>query len=269
MPMNGLGAYSPLGAYPASNAIAPASNLGIAGTGGSLGQPTTLNGALGLTPPQDGGQQMMQMMMQMMQMMMQLVMSMLGQSGPQGSQAQLSQAPSGQANLAGVGGGGIPNLSTSPVAQFNTTPIANPGANAENDPELQQSLAAIAQDPEGRTLLAEAQRQGVSISVGDTGGNNILGLFQQNGNQKQIIVGDGANVKTIVHELVHASTSEDGDSQHEEGLANVIGDRIASRVLGRQAANPNQIYNNTLPLYQGLGRFNGIEESLGRLGIVA
>ncbi len=215
---------------------------------------------------------MMMQLMQLMLQMMQMVMSLLGgqNRGPQFSRALPGDA--GNAGNAGnVGNAGNAGrsaaLAPSPIG-LGTGPI-NPTANAENDPQLQQSLQAIAQDPEGRRLLEMAQRNGVRISTGNPGGPNVLGVFIQRGNDRQIIVRDGSNIKTIVHELVHAATIEDGNSQHEEGIANIIGDRVAARVTGRQAGNPNQIYNRTLPLYQDLQRFNGIEQSLGRLGIVA
>lgn len=142
-------------------------------------------------------------------------------------------------------------------------------ASASNDPaanqRLQESLDLIRQDPEGSRLLAEAERRGVRISPGNPGGSNILGVFNPNNNS--IIVRDPSNIKTIIHELVHATTPEDGNSRTEEGLANVVGDRVASRIQGRTPGNPSAIFNNTLGLYPELRGRNGIRSSLAGMGI--
>jgi hypothetical protein len=139
--------------------------------------------------------------------------------------------------------------------------------NGVNNPQLQQSLNLIATDPEGQRLLAEAQRRGVSISVDNTGDPNVLGSFNPRTNQ--IIIGNPNNLKTIVHELVHSVTPEDGNSQTEEGLANVVGRRIEARLFGRQPENPQVTFNNTLPNYTQLRPTNDILNSLNRLGITA
>jgi hypothetical protein len=88
-------------------------------------------------------------------------------------------------------------------------------------------------------------------------------------NTNTIVMGEetirrGTGLATLAHELVHATTPHDGDSKHEEGMANVIGERIAARISGRPGSNPDSVYASTLPLYGELPRFNaGFDENIG------
>jgi hypothetical protein len=148
------------------------------------------------------------------------------------------------------------------------------GAGRQNIPvvnanRLNDSLAAISQDPEGGRLLAEARRRGVQFRVGATSRDNWAGEFNPNNNT--ITVRDGADVRVLVHELVHATTTEDGNSLHEEATAFIVGERVAARLNGTQSRDRDTIYRETMGLYRGarLARTNGVENSLSRIGVTA
>jgi hypothetical protein len=161
-------------------------------------------------------------------------------------------------------GGSCPGCSAGGAGgRLNVKPSNNPAQQAS----LQQTLDRIAQDPEGAKLLEEAKRRGVKIQVGDTGKQNVLGLFDPNTNT--VTVSDPENIKTIVHELVHATTPEDGNSKEEEATANIIGDRVQARLNGRTPRNPSDISRETKPLYGNLKENNPIRDSLFKLGLTA
>jgi hypothetical protein len=196
-----------------------------------------------------------------------------GQGGklgsPQGTQGSCGWGGSGGSGSCGSGGGcGSPSGGGAPGGTggnnglgLGPLPPDPRGASAPsselsrfpgvNDPTLQGHLNELATDPEGRNLLQEAQRRGVSIQRGQP----IQGaLAHFDPNKNSITVGDntlnkGTGLKSLVHELVHAVTPEN-NSRHEEGMANAIAERISSRVQNRPQGNLNQVYNNTIPLYR-------------------
>lgn len=170
--------------------------------------------------------------------------------------------------------------------------------------QLQRNLDLIAQDPEGQKLLAEAARRGVKIEVGNPataqGANDVamdcqcsqcgsaadasfaLGdgvasgavihgvtLSDSAGNTR-IVVADPNNIKTIVHELVHAVSTEDGNSREEEGTAEQMGVRITNRLNGignPDAASEQQTFTNKQRFYPGLNQSNNIRNTLASLGL--
>jgi hypothetical protein len=136
-----------------------------------------------------------------------------------------------------------------------------------NDPALQRTMNQLASDPEGALLIAEAQRLNVGASVGNTGGANILGFFQPSTNN--LVVGNGTNMKTLAHELVHAVSRRDGNSRIEETTANILGFRIVQRLTGAAAPSVQTLVNRTVPLYQDIQRANGIRATLASIGINA
>lgn len=137
-----------------------------------------------------------------------------------------------------------------------------------NDPRLQNHINQLATDPEGRNLLEEARRRGVSIAVGQPV-EGALAHFDPNNNT--VVLGHetmnrGTGLQSLIHELVHATTPGDGNSQHEEGMANVIADRISARINGRQPRNADSIYSSTLANYGELSRFNhGFMDNIRRV----
>ncbi len=239
----------------------------------------------GTVPVQPQTQSQEGMALQLMQGMLQLIAMLLGMMNGGNGQAQGQPLGAGTAAPAPAGGAGATNAvasysrdgygSGNPSASFdlragavNGQTIIDPDAG--DQAQLQRSLDLIAQDPEGQKLLQEAKNRGVTIEAGDPGGPGVNGVTFSQGDKSHIIVKDPTNIKTLVHELVHAVSTEDGNSQHEEGLANVIGERVAARATGQgQGVDVNTIYQRTLPLYTELQRVNGIEQSLGRLGVIA
>jgi hypothetical protein len=151
----------------------------------------------------------------------------------------------------------------------NTNQLANQvQGNGNSRQQLRNSLNTIAQDPEGRVLVQQALKNGITFSAGNTGESNVLGLFTPANNH--IVVRNPADVKTLVHELVHATSEHDGNSQLEEGLANLIGDRVSARISGRAPNNNVQgILDATARLYPELGASNNIRQTLFGLGITA
>ena len=172
-----------------------------------------------------------------------------------------------------------------------TTPVTGAGGNqlaaqaqqknTTTDPTQKQRLDTIlgkvAQDPEGAILLQKALANGYTFEVGDPSKagskdendkDSINGVTTDN----KIVINPNAPEfdKTVVHELVHAATKGDGDSQTEEGLADVIGYRISSRVDGTAApGSDQQIFNNKIQNYPELQKTNDILASLKSLGVMA
>jgi ubiquitin len=146
----------------------------------------------------------------------------------------------------------------------------NRTTNAAQKTRLNNVLAEIANDPEGKILLQAAIDKGYTFSVKNLGDGTNGETYPD---KKQIAVNPNAPdfEKTLVHELVHAATDGDGDSKDEEGKADVIGFRVASRILGKSGPNEQQIYNAKIsnPAYANLGRTNNVDASLARLGITA
>jgi hypothetical protein len=158
---------------------------------------------------------------------------------------------------------------------------------------LDNTLAAISQDPEGSRLLAAAIEKGYTLEVGDPsavlggsfdansvtctqcmtaldGGRQINGVAVPS--QKRIVINPNAPdfEKTVVHELVHAASDGDGNSQQEEGIADVVGFRVASRITGEvQPGSAQSIYLNKMTNYPDLNFSNSIRNTLASLGIIA
>ncbi len=238
-----------------------AGGIGLSSLGGlGMGGLPAMAGNAG-TPAAAGGGQGPQ---QILQLLVQLLTMVLGQATGQGTPAFDRSAPDSANNTGGTFGNTIAARDVA-AGDIDTSEL---GA---NNATLQATLDKIAQDPEGAKLLAEAQRQGLSIEVGDPGGPNVAGVAISRGNNTRIIVRDPNNVKTIVHELVHAATSQDGNSQHEEGIADAIGFRVAERVTGQNLTNKSQeqIYTDKKRLYRDLGATNGIEGTLANIGVSA
>ncbi len=231
--------------------------------------------------------------------------------------------------------------------------ITNTTTNAGDKSKLNDSLSAIAQDPDGAKLLAAAKAAGVKISVGDpgaaigsadkdtqiivcncpmhvamraaaanatasgqdpkaaailaaeqiepsiaqtgidpttnlpieeiyngldttsldSGGTVVNGvtLSNNNGGNVRVIVRDPNNIKTIAHELVHAISTADGNSKEEEGIADVIGSRVANRLggadVGGLSGSDETIYTNKQKLYPELKQRNAIRQTLAGDGL--
>ena len=158
----------------------------------------------------------------------------------------------------------------------NDAAAPNKADKGQQDSRLNDTLSKVAKDPEGSKLLEAAKKKGYTIEVGDpTQGKGGQGK-EVNGvtlsDQKKIIINPNAPDfdKTVVHELVHAATDGDGDSQQEEGIADVVGYRVANRMNGKGGpGDVNSIYQNKMSNYQELGQSNSVRNSLAALGINA
>ena len=260
---------TPASSTPASTAGAPATagsnSLGAGGNGGPF-----------------------QLFMQMMQMMIMLLSAFLKQSAPALDTGEFTP----------VSGGNLSILQSAGIQQNSGVPASGtPVPKATGSATLDQSLAKIANDPEGAKLLAQAQKDGVTIQVGDPAqfvgsadavpcncpacqasgkaqadaGAVVNGVTLNNGGHTTIIVRDPSNIKTIVHELVHANSTQDGNSKTEEGVADVVGYRVASRIAGTQGPDQNAVFNSKIQVaaYAGLQGNNSIVNDLAQLGIKA
>ena len=155
--------------------------------------------------------------------------------------------------------------------------------NVTEDPNQKQrldtTLAKIAQDPDGSKLLQAALAKGYKIEVGDPSqagaqdagprdADSINGVTIP-GSKTIIINPNAPNFdKTVVHELVHAATEGDNNSQTEEGMADVIGFRVSSRMDGlAEPGSEQQIFMNKIASYPNLNASNDIINSLEKLGI--
>ncbi len=138
------------------------------------------------------------------------------------------------------------------------------GFTTDGNPNLQQALALLEQDPEGSQLLDIARQNGYNIRVGvppqDGGpGVTVNGLTTFGPGVRDVVINPNASdfMKTLAHELLHAATEDNGNSVQEEINANIVGDRISARINGRAPRNPNEIAAETRPLYEDeLPEFN-------------
>jgi hypothetical protein len=139
-----------------------------------------------------------------------------------------------------------------------------------SDPRVQMALEQIATHPDGAKLIAAAKANGLSsISVNPSlnpdGGSGTQGeTFWGNGNTRIELADSGSPdlVQTLAHELGHAATTQDGDSQLEENTVDALGNRIQKDLLGY--APSSELDQNA---YSSLSRDNGILNSLRSLGI--
>jgi hypothetical protein len=171
-------------------------------------------------------------------------------------------AAGGEAGGGGGGAGGVGALGNKSGAGA----AGGAAAGAMNaDPALQNALNLIAQDPEGAKLLAGAQAAGVSsIKVGNLP-PGTMGLYQPGTKEitinKDLLNNPSDLVRTLAHELGHAATPQNGNSQAEEAAVDAIGNRIADRVA------PGNRFKLDVGSYRNLQADNGIANDLRRLGI--
>jgi len=137
------------------------------------------------------------------------------------------------------------------------------------DPRLQGTIDKIAQDPEGAKLLEAAKANGLkSITVNPNLPGGTAGVTKGFGDGTQSIEIKDPNsadaILVMAHELGHAATPGDGDSQTEEKVVTEVGRRIQQRVTGQGSGfTLNEGAYGNLPLD------NGIRDSLRRIGIAA
>jgi hypothetical protein len=249
---------------------------GFSGTGGDLGS-------------------VLQQLMMVMSMMLSLMMQLFQGGGQQSPQLAAQDAGSFDPNVQAPNSFTAvpPELSSQAPPSWTSGQSDTGSGSASPDPNqrLQDTLSKIAKDPDGAKLLAAAKANGYTIKVGDPNGapgshdastcpycRAMMDAGRQiNGvtvpSTKTIIIDPNAPDfdKTVAHELVHAATESDGNSQKEEGMADVIGYRIASRIDGTALpGSERQIFLNKIANYPDLTTDdNGIIDDLKKLGIQA
>jgi DNA uptake protein ComE-like DNA-binding protein len=120
-------------------------------------------------------------------------------------------------------------------------------------------------------LLQEAQRRGVQINFAQNNGDNVLGQYNPNNNTITVENNDlETMVETLAHELVHATTPENGNSLNEEYSAFVIGEQVAKEAgVDNNPHSADFWKNHVANSYSGLAKDNGIFGALNALGIAA
>lgn len=131
------------------------------------------------------------------------------------------------------------------------------------------ALAALKRSATGQKLLAEAEKRGVKIEFKANNGDSTMGQFNPNNNTVTV---ENASleqmVETLAHELVHASTKENGNSMQEEKSAFIIGEKVAEEAgVNYNKHDPSYWANHVDRAYSGLSGDNGILSSLYALGI--
>jgi len=224
----GNSGYTPLANQPQSNSF-----MGLA----NQGQTGGLNGLTQNIGNQGTGGDLNSIMQQLNQLVNQL-------------QAMVGQVPQTQA----------PAPQQPPV-----DPVANLVNQAKADPQLQNAVRQVAQDPVGNKLLQGAVNDGLQgIQVA----NLPAGFFGQTIPEQKVVqiapgtIGGTDLVRTIAHELTHAATLGNGDSLNEENVADKLGTQVQQRQTG---FGPGYILGGDA--YKGLPQDNGIVNALKLLGI--
>jgi hypothetical protein len=132
-------------------------------------------------------------------------------------------------------------------------------------------MNTLQQSPTGMKLLQEAQRRGVKINFAANNGDNVLGQYNPNNNSITVESGNlETMVETLAHELVHATTRENGNSMNEEVSAFVIGEQVAREAGVDQNPHHADFWKNHVAnSYKGLAQDNGIMGALNALGVAA
>ncbi|MEM0951191.1 MAG: DUF6782 family putative metallopeptidase [Cyanobacteria bacterium P01_H01_bin.74] len=139
----------------------------------------------------------------------------------------------------------------------------------ENRAMLEEIIDELSTHPEGAKLLEKAIANGTVFKIGDPG-EEYNGIYNPNTNT--IVVSPSAQygvAKTFVHELVHAATPNDGNSQDEEGIADALAFTIVEELglltdNGLSAVQEAQIKELQYPELQ---ESNGIVSSLNAIGL--
>ncbi|HVG63517.1 MAG TPA: hypothetical protein VNA24_33435 [Hyalangium sp.] len=264
---------------------------GMAGLGALGGAKADGAGAAGAAGEAGGAggedlQKALQDLEKMLQMLMEILKNM-GFAPPEAQAAPVGQAPKsgggGQAAQAasgggGGGGGGMDGFTPAGggggaggVQGAGQTTPTGPAVNIQGikvDPSLAPQLEAIANHPDGAKLLEAAKAQGlteiaVNSNLNPDGGAGTEGLFLPGQGRIEIANPNSPNlIHVLAHELGHAASAGDGNSQLEEQTVDALGERIHRDLTGG-ASN----FNLDLGSYSNLNQNNGILNTLRGLGI--
>jgi hypothetical protein len=223
-----------------------------------------------------------------LQKLLEMLMEILKNMGLAAPDAKAAPAPVGGAGGAGGGGqaarsggggggggGGMDGFTPAGGAggaqgAGQTTPTG-PAVNVQGikvDPSLAPQLEAIANHPDGAKLLEAAKANGlteiaVNSNLNPDGGAGTEGLFIPGQNRIEIANPNSPNlIHVLAHELGHAASAGDGNSQLEEQTVDALGERIHRDLTGG-ASN----FNLDVGSYSNLNQSNGILNTLRGLGI--
>jgi hypothetical protein len=205
----------------------------------------------------------------------------LGSSGPSaagggGGGGGGGGVPGARDSFGGGGGGGAPKGMPSldgGGGAARAAPAGGAGSVAGiqvSDPRLAQALQQIASHPDGAKLLAAAKANGLtSISANPglnaDGGAGTAGITRWGNGNTSIEITDPSSpnlIQTLAHELGHAATTGDGNSQLEEKTVDELGHRIAQDLTGRRSS-----FDLDEGAYSNLALNNGVLNSLRMLGV--
>lgn len=195
-----------------------------------------------------------------------------GAAGPAGDAGDASAAPGAVDGGEGGADSADPVDGSTDVSGAGTvTPGAGSSGIATDDPRLAQALDRIYTDPDGRKLIDAAKAAGLTQVISNPGLNPDGGAGTQgetfsgpDGQRIEIADPGSANlIQTLAHELGHAATPQDGDSQTEEATVDALGNQIQQRLLGRAAD-----FQLDAGAYSNLAADNGIKLDLRQLGII-
>lgn len=132
-------------------------------------------------------------------------------------------------------------------------------------------LATLQKSATGRKLLEEAAKRGVKIEFKADNGDSTMGQYNPNNNTITVESGNMEKmVETLGHELLHATTNENGNSMQEEKMAFVIGEQIAEEAGVNNVKHDEAFWGNHVNnAYKGLQNDNGIMNAMNALGVAA
>lgn len=142
---------------------------------------------------------------------------------------------------------------------------------AKNNTNATTNAEEILKDsPTGMKLLEEAKNNGTKI-IFDKGEEGVNGYFDPNNNTIHIHAnGSEDQAETLAHELLHATTAENGNSLEEEKEAFKIGESVAAELGIDRIHRGEDFWNKHVDsAYKGDGlkKDNGIEAAMANLGI--
>jgi hypothetical protein len=165
------------------------------------------------------------------------------------SPAAASSAPAGMPSLDGTGSGLLDGIEIS-------------------DPKLRQALELIATHPDGAKLIAAAKAQGLTSiganpALNPDGGAGTEGLHIPGQGRIEIANVNSENlIHVLAHELGHAATNGDGNSQLEEQTVDALGEKIHQDLMGQASS-----FNLDLGSYSDLAMQNDVLNSLRNIGV--
>ncbi len=175
--------------------------------------------------------------------------------------------PAGDSYGAGMGAAapaGLPSLDG--ASQANAAQLLQ-GLDIQ-DPKLRQAMELIATHPDGAKLIAAAKAQGLTTiaanpALNPDGGAGTEGLQIPSQGRIEIANPNSADlIHVLAHELGHAATNGDGNSQLEEQTVDALGERIHQDLLGQASS-----FRLDLASYADLNQTNDVVNSLRNIGI--